>query len=102
MRVRILLVLSAALVLSVGVANAARSTAGQQVCASYNGTYSTHVKASFFAPFSKKQKMVWACNGYTGSTAASQALMQACSNDGGQAANALDSGEATCWKNAAV
>ena len=100
MRVRILLVLSAVLVLSVGVAKAAPSTNGQQVCLSNGGTYSTHLKSSFFAPFSKKQKVLWTCNGYSGGSAASQALVQACVNDGGQASSTLDSGVATCWKSA--
>jgi hypothetical protein len=87
----------------VGVAKAAApSTNGQQVCVSNGGTYSTHLKSSFFAPFSKKQKVLWTCNGYSGGSATSQALMQACLNDGGQAPVALDSGVATCWKNAAV
>ena len=100
MRVRILVVLAAVLVLSVGVAKAAPPTNGQQVCTSNNGTYSTHLKSSFFAPFSKKQKVLWTCNSYTGGSAASQALSQACLNDGGLSPSTLDSGEATCWKTA--
>jgi hypothetical protein len=104
MRVRILLVLSAVLLLSVGVgvATAGKPRAGQQACATYGGTYSTKASSSFFAPFSKRQKVLWTCNGYTGGTAASQALVQACTSDGGPAASTLDSGVATCWKSAAV
>jgi hypothetical protein len=106
MRVRILLILSAALLLSVGVATAAagKSTASKQLCASYGGTYSTKEKSSFFRPFSKHQKMLWSCNSYSGGSTATQALIASCSNDGGQATSTLDGppGLATCWKNAAV
>ena len=105
MRVRSLLVLSAVLVLSVGVATpaaSARSTAGQLVCASYGGTYSTKTKSSFFRPFTKQQKALWTCNSYSGGSTATQALVQSCTNDGGQATSTLDGppGLATCWKNA--
>jgi len=104
MRVRILSVLSAVLLLSVGVgmATAGKPSAGQPVCATYGGTYATQAKTSFFAPFSKRQKVLWTCNGYSGGSAASQALAQACTSDGGPAASTLDSGVATCWKSAAV
>jgi hypothetical protein len=104
MRVRILLVLSAALLMSVGVgvAAAGKPSAGHQLCTSYGGVYATQAKSSFFTPFSRKQKVLWTCNGYSGASAASQALVQACTDDGGQAASTLDSGVATCWKNAAV
>lgn len=67
---------------------------------SWGGTYSTHAKTSFFRPFSKQQKVLWTCNGYSGGSTASLALGQACLNDGGQAPSTFDSGEATCWKNA--
>lgn len=104
MRVGILLVLSAVLALSVGVgvATAGKPSAGQQVCATYGGTYATKAKSSFFTPFSKKQRVLWTCNSYGGGSAASQALVQACTDDGGPAASTLDSGVATCWKSAAV
>jgi hypothetical protein len=105
MRVRILLVLSVALALSIGVAApgaSARSTAGQQLCESFGGTYSTKTKSSFFRPFTKKQKVLWTCNSYSGGSTATQALVQACATDGGQATNTLDGppGLATCWKSA--
>ena len=105
MRVRSLLVLSVVLVLSVGVATArasARSTASQQLCESYGGTYSTKAKSSFFRPFTHKQKVLWTCNSYNGGSAATQALIQSCWNDGGLATDTLDGppGLATCWKTA--
>lgn len=104
MRVRILLVLSAALLSSIGAATAAaaRSTAGQQVCAGYGGTYVTQTKSSFFRPFTKKQHVLWACNSYSGGATATQGLTQACATDGGQATSALDGppGFFTCWKTA--
>lgn len=108
MRFRILLVLSAVLLLSVGVATAAGSgkkkqpSAGQQLCDSFGGSYSTRVSASFFTPFFKKQGVVWVCNNYRGGSAATQALVESClSNDGGKATSTLDGppGLATCWKN---
>ena len=104
MRVRILLVLSAVLLLSVGVATAAASrkqfTATQQLCErSYGGTFSTKAKSSYFDPFYKSQGVLWTCNSYSGGSTASQALIQSCSNDGGQAWSTLDAGFATCWKN---
>ena len=111
MRVRILLVLSAALLLSAGVAIAApghataakkQPSAAQQLCSSFNGNYSTRVSASFFRPFYKKQGVVWVCNSYSGGSASTQALVQSClSNDGGKATSTLDGppGFATCWQN---
>jgi hypothetical protein len=115
MRLRILLVLSAALLLSVGVAGAAASagharttaakkrqpSAAQLLCESFGGSYSTRVSASFFRPFFKKQGVVWVCNSYSGGSASSQALVQSClSNDGGKATSTLDGppGFATCWQ----
>ena len=70
MRLRILLVLSAALLLSVGVATSAASAGhgkkkhpgAQQLCESFGGSYSTRVSDSFFTPFFKKQGVVWVCN----------------------------------------
>lgn len=107
MGVRSLLVLSVVLVLSACVATvpaSAKSTTGQQVCASYGGTYSTKTKSSFFRPFTKQQKALWTCNSYDGGSIATQALVQSCSNDGGQATSTLDGppGLATCWKTAPV
>jgi uncharacterized membrane protein len=107
MRVRILTVLSVVLLLSVGIATAAAAPkqkflASQQLCGSYGGTFSTHANSSFFAPFSKKQGVLWTCNGYSGGSAASQAFVQSCISDGGQAPSTLDSGFATCWKNSPV
>lgn len=48
--------------------------------------------------------MLWTCNSYNGGSAATQALIQSRSNDGGQAPNTLDGppGLATCWKTAPV
>jgi hypothetical protein len=105
MRVRILTVLSAALLLSVGVATAAAARkqpfpASKQLCESYGGTFSTKASSSFFTPFYKKQGVLWTCNGYSGASTASQTLAQSCTSDGGLATNTLDSGFATCWKNA--
>jgi hypothetical protein len=109
--VRILLVLSAGLLLSVGVATAAasghQSTAkhkqpfsmSQQLCESYSGTFSTKASSSFFRPFYKKQGVLWTCNSYSGGSTASQAFVQSCSNDGGQATSTSDAGFATCWLN---
>jgi hypothetical protein len=105
MRVRILTALSVVLVLSVGIATAAaapkqRFPASQQLCeSSYSGTFSTRANSSFFAPFYKKQGVLWTCNSYSGGSTASQAFVQSCANDGGQASSTLDSGFATCWKN---
>jgi hypothetical protein len=104
MRMRILTVLSVVLVLSVGVATAAagrkqRFPASQQLCESNGGTFSTRANSSFFAPFYKKQGVLWTCNSYSGGSAASQAFVQSCASDGGQATSTLDSGFATCWKN---
>src|SRR5215470_857333 len=101
MRLRILLVLSAALLLSAGVATAAPGhataakkkppSAAKQLCSSFNGDYSTRVNASYFAPFYKKQGVVWVCNRYGGGSAATQALVQSClSTDGGKATSTLD------------
>ena len=105
MRVRILTVLSAALLLSVGVATAAAARrqpfpTSKQLCESYGGALSTKANSSFFTPFYKKQGVLWTCNGYSGASTASQALAQSCTSDGGLATNTLDSGFATCWKNA--
>ena len=107
MRVRILTALSVVLLLSVWIATATAAPkqkfpASQQLCGSYGGTFSTHANSSFFAPFSKKQGVLWTCNSYSGGSAASQAFVQACATDGGQATNTLDSGFATCWKNQPV
>jgi len=108
MTVRILVVLSVVCVSSwVGLASAAASlpaTAGQQVCESYGGTYSTKTRSSFFRPFSKRQKALWTCNSYNGGSTATQALVQSCWSDGGQGTSTLDGppGLATCWKTAAV
>lgn len=103
MRVRILTVLSVALLLSVGVASAAAAAhkfpASQQLCESYGGTFSTRANTSFFAPFYKQQKVLWTCNAYGSGSTATQALAQACTTDGGLAWKAIDSGFATCWKN---
>ena len=106
MRVRILMALSVVLVLSVGIATAAaapkqRFPASQQLCeSSYSGTFSTKANSSFFTPFYKKQGVLWTCNSYSGGTAASQAFVQSCVGDGGQATSTLGSGFTTCWKNA--
>ena len=105
MRVRILTALSVVLLLSTWVATAGaapkqRFAASEQLCASSGGTFSTKAQSSFFRPLYKKQGVLWTCNGYTGGSTASQALAQACSSDGGQASSTLDSGFATCWKNA--
>ena len=108
MTVRILVVLSVVCVSSwLGLAAAAAApppSASQQLCESYGGTYSTKAKSSFFRPFSKRQKVLWTCNSYNGGSSATQALVQSCWNDAGQAANTLDGppGLATCWKTAAV
>ena len=104
MRVRILMALSVVLLLSVGVATAAAAgnhkfATSQQLCQSNGGNFSTKASSSFFAPFFKKQGVLWTCNSYTGGSTTSQALVQSCSSDGGQASNTLDSGFATCWKN---
>jgi hypothetical protein len=98
-RLRIPLALSVVLMLSVGVATAtAKRPSGpsQQLCLSDKGTYSTKASSSFFAPVFTKQ-VLWTCNGYSGGWAASTALGQSCSTDGGQA-QSIDSGYATCWK----
>jgi len=103
MRMRILTALSLVIVLSVGVATAAaapkRFRASQQLCESNSGTFSTKANSSFFAPFYKKQGVLWTCNSYGGGSTASQAFVQSCASDGGQASTTLDSGFATCWKN---
>ena len=104
MRVRILTAFSVVLLLSVGIATAAaapkqRFPASQQLCESYGGTFSTKANSSFFAPFYKKQGVLWTCNSYSGGSTASQAFVQSCPSDGGQATSTLDSGFATCWKN---
>jgi hypothetical protein len=106
MRVRILMVLSVVLLLSVGVTTAAANrkqpfAASQQLCESKGGTFSTKANSSFFTPFFKKQGVLWTCNSYSGGSTVSQALVPSCFGDGGQAANTLDSGFATCWKNPA-
>lgn len=107
MRVRVLTALAVVLLLSIGVASAGAArkqpfAASQQLCESYGGTFSTKAGSSFFRPFYKKQGVVWTCNSYGGGTTASQALKESCLADGGQAADAIDSGFATCWKNPAV
>jgi hypothetical protein len=104
MRMRILMALSVVLLLSVGSVTAAaarkqRFPASQQLCESSGGAFSTQAKSSFFAPFYKKQGVLWSCNGYSGGSITSQALVRSCSSDGGQATSTLDSGLATCWKN---
>jgi hypothetical protein len=106
MRARILMALSVLLLLSVGVGQAAAKkrqpfAASQAACQSYGGTFSTKAGSSFFTPFFKKQGVLWTCNGYSGGSTASQALPPFCLSDGGQATSTLDSGFATCWKNAA-
>jgi hypothetical protein len=106
MRVRILLLLFVVLPLWVGVAAAAPKpkpvSASQQLCESYGGTYSTKANSSFFRPFYKKQGVLWTCNGYSGGSTASQALVQSCLSTGGQAASTSDAGLATCWEHAAL
>jgi hypothetical protein len=108
MRVRILTFLAVVLLLSVWVGTAAAAkkqafSASQQLCESYGGTFSTRANSSFFRPLYKKQGVVWTCNSFTGDTvAASQALTTSCFGDGGQAANTLTSGFATCWKNSGL
>ena len=111
MRLRISMALSLVILLSVGVATGAAAgkpagkhkfAASQQLCESNSGTFSTKDSTSFFTPFYKKQGVLWTCNGYGGGSATSQALVQACTTDGGKAANTLDSGFATCWKNSAT
>ena len=104
MRVRILTVLSVVLLLSIGTATAAAGKkqtfpASQQLCESHGGTFSTRANSSFFAPFYKKQGVLWTCNSYGGGSTTSQALGPACTTDGGRAMNMVDSGFATCWKN---
>ena len=104
MRMRILTALSVVLLLSVGVATAAAARkqpfpTSQQLCESYSGTFSTKANSSFFTPFYKKQGVLWTCNSYSGGSATSQAFVQSCVSDGGQATSTLDSGFATCWKN---
>jgi hypothetical protein len=104
MRVRILTAFSVVLLLSVGIATAAAARkqpfpASQQLCESYGATFSTRANSSFFAPFYKKQGVLWTCNSYSGGSTASQAFVQSCASDGGQATSTLDSGFATCWKN---
>ena len=107
MRARILMVLSVVLLLSVGVTTAAAAkhkqpfAASQQLCESHGGTFSTRANSSFFAPFFKKQGVLWTCNSFSGGSTVSQVLAPSCFSDGGQAANTLDSGFATCWKNPA-
>lgn len=106
MRVQTLVVLSVVLLLSTGVATAAAAkqkfSASQQLCQSFGGTFSTKASSSYFAPFYKKQGVLWTCNTYSGGSTASQALHQSCVSDGGQWWSSLDSGVATCWKNAPV
>jgi hypothetical protein len=108
MRGRILTALAVVLLLSVWVATAAAAKkqpypTTQQLCeTTYGGTFSTKANSSFFRPFYKKQGVVWTCNSYTGDTAAaSLALSAACLSDGGQQAQTISSGFATCWKNSA-
>jgi hypothetical protein len=111
MRMRISMALSLVLLLSIGVATEAASgkaagkhayAASRLLCETNSGTFSTKDSTSFFAPFYKKQGVLWTCNGYGGGSAVSQALVQSCTTDGGKAASTLDSGVATCWKNPAV
>jgi hypothetical protein len=102
MRRRILLSVFVVLPLWVGVATAAPKpkpvAASQQLCESYGGTYSTKAKSSFFRPFFKKQGVLWTCNSYSGGSAASQALVDSCLSNGGQATSTSDAGFATCWE----
>jgi len=107
MRVRILTALSVVLLFSVGITTSAAARkqkfpASQQLCESNGGTFSTKANSSFFAPFYKKQGVLWTCNSYGGGSTASQAFVQACLSDGGQATSTIDSGFATCWKNSPV
>ena len=104
MRVRILTALSVVLLLSVGIATAAAAKkqqfpASQQLCESHGGTFSTRANSSFFAPFYKKQGVLWTCNSYGGGSTTNQELAPACTRDGGQAMSMVDAGFATCWKN---
>ena len=103
MRVRILMALSVALLLAIGATTAAAAkkqtfAASQQLCENAGGTFSTRANSSFYRPFYKKQGVLWTCNSYTDSTA-TQALVQSCFSDGGQAARTDVAGFATCWKN---
>lgn len=107
MRVRILTALAVVLLLSVWVATAAAGKkqpfpASQQLCETTDaGTFSTKANSSFFRPLYKKQGVVWTCNSYANGATASPALKDACLKDGGQQAQTIDSGFATCWKNSA-
>ena len=103
MRVRFFTILSAVLVLSVGVTAAAAAPkqsypASQQLCQSFGGTLATRANSSFYRPQYKKQGVVWTCNGYSGSTANDE-LLQACLGDGGLAMSSNAPTFATCWKN---
>ena len=76
-------------------------TASQQLCQSYGGTYSTKASSSIFAPAYKGQGVLWTCNGYSGGSSSSQALVQSCLvTDGGQGVSSADGppGYATCWE----
>jgi hypothetical protein len=101
MKVRTLLALSVVLLLSVGVATAGASTSTQTLCTDNGGTYSTKANSSIFAPSYKKQGVLWTCNGYTGGSTTSQALVTACFGDGGKGITTQDGppGYATCWVN---
>src|SRR2546423_9904610 len=103
MRVRILMAFSVVLLLSVGIATAAaarkqRFPASQQLCESYGGTFSTKANPSLFAPFYKKQGVLWTCNSHSGGSIPSHAILQSCASDGGQTTSTLYSGFATCRK----
>jgi len=103
MRLRILLALSVVLLLSVGVATGAAkrpSTASQQLCESYGGTYSTKASSSFFAPLDTKH-VLWTCNSYSSGSDSTQALDQSCTSDGGHP-ESVTAGFATCWKGPAA
>jgi len=101
MRVRILMALSVLVLLSVGAATAAAGSkyaGSQQLCLNSHGTFSTKPNSSFYAPFSKKERLLWTCNSYSDSSAA-QGMGQSCLGDGGQSARLDAPGFVTCWKN---
>jgi hypothetical protein len=104
MRVRILMALSAVVLLSAGAATAAGAPkqpypASQQVCLSAGGNFSTKPNSSFYASSYKKQRVLWTCNSFSPSSTTSGTLAGRCSIDGGPASRSDAPGFVTCWKN---
>jgi hypothetical protein len=60
--------------------------------------FSTKDSSSFYGATFKGERVLWTCNSFS-NTAAASALVQSCLGDGGKSARSDAPGFVTCWKN---